>query len=142
MTWSDPEKLKRVKDFGISGIAFCVARESGSGKLFFGNSDFNIYEVDALAEKPEPAAFEAEGHQSYVTGIVQSSEKQLVSGSYDGNLIWWNSESKKPTRSIKAHVRWIRRVTAKPRTETSSPASLMIWSANSGTRIPARQCTP
>ena len=108
MTWSDPEKLKRVKDFGISGIAFCVARESGSGKLFFGNSDFKVYEVDALAEKPEPAAFEAEGHQSYVTGIVQS-QKHLVSGSYDGNLIWWDAEAKKPTRTVKAHERWIRR---------------------------------
>ena len=62
MTWSDPEKLTRVKDFGISGIAFCVAREPGSGKLFFGNSDFKVYEVDALAEKPAPAAFEAEGN--------------------------------------------------------------------------------
>jgi len=136
MTWSDPEKLKRVKDFGISGIAFCVARDSGSGKLFFGNSDFNIYEVDALAEKPEPAAFEAEGHQSYVTGIVQSSEKQLVSGSYDGNLIWWNSESKKPTRSIKAHERWIRRVTASPDGNiVASVADDMVgklWDAHSG----------
>ena len=102
MTWSDPTQLKRVKDFGISGIAFCVAREPGTGKLFFGNSDFKVYEVDALAEKPAHAAFEADGHQSYVTGLV-SREKTLVSGSYDGNLIWWDAESKKPTRTIKAH---------------------------------------
>ena len=74
MAWSDPAKLKRVKDFGISGIAFCVARELGSGKLFFGNSDFKVYEVDALAEKPESKAFEAKGHNSYVMGVALTAE--------------------------------------------------------------------
>jgi len=113
MSSSDPTRLKRVKDFGISGIAFCVARVPGTGRLYFGNSDFNVYEVDALADKPQPAAFEAEGHQSYVTGIARA-DQQLVSGSYDGQLIWWDAEAKKPTRSIKAHDRWIRRVAPSP----------------------------
>lgn len=113
MSWSDPSKLKRVKEFSISGIAFCVARVPGTGQLYFGNSDFKVYEVDALAEKPAPTAFEAEGHQSYVTGIART-EQALVSGSYDGQLIWWDAKSKKPTRSVKAHERWIRHVTASP----------------------------
>lgn len=135
MTWSDPAKLKRVKDFGISGIAFCVAREPGTGKLFFGNSDFKVYEVDALAEKPEPAAFDTDGHQSYVTGLIRS-RSQLVSGSYDGNLIWWDSEAKKPTRTVKAHERWIRRVAASPNGDiVASVADDMVgklWDAASG----------
>ncbi|MDA1166278.1 MAG: hypothetical protein O3B13_24545 [Planctomycetota bacterium] len=138
MSWSDPTKLKRVKEFGISGIAFCVARTSGTGQLFFGNSDFKVYEVDALAETPAPAAFEAEGHQSYVTGIV-SNQKTVVSGSYDGNLIWWDAQSKKPTRSIKAHDRWIRKISASP--DGSVVASIAddmvgkLWDAESGQLI-------
>lgn len=138
MSWSDPTKLKRVKEFGISGIAFCVARTPGTGQLFFGNSDFKVYEVDALAEKPEPKAFEAEGHHSYVTGVV-SSQQNIVSGSYDGNLIWWDSESRKPTRTIKAHERWIRRVSVSPdRTIVASIADDMIgklWNVESGELI-------
>ena len=138
MSWSDPTKLKRVKEFGISGIAFCVARTPGTGQLFFGNSDFKVYEVDALAEKPEPKPFEAEGHHSYVIGVV-SSQQNIVSGSYDGNLIWWDSESRKPTRTIKAHERWIRRVSVSPdRTIVASIADDMIgklWNVESGELI-------
>ena len=135
MAWSDPAKLKRIKEFGISGIAFCVARVPETGRLFYGNSDFKVYEVDALAEKPAPAAFEAEGHQSYVTGIARSHQ-QVISGSYDGQLIWWDAESHEQKRSAKAHDRWIRRVTASP--DGSLIASVAddmvcrVWDAESG----------
>ena len=85
-TTSDPTKLKMTKEIGLPSIAFCVARVPNSGRLIFGSSDFKLYEIDVLAEKPQPVAFSGEGHQSYVTGVVLSSPNVAVSGSYDGQL--------------------------------------------------------
>ena len=136
MSQSDPRKLKVTRKFGISGIAFCTARVPETGRLLFGNSDFKVYEVDALAEKNQPTAFEAEGHRSYVTGVALSGQT-LVSGSYDGQLIWWNTETKAPVRSVeKAHARWIRQVTVSPDGHlVASVADDMvgrIWDVESG----------
>lgn len=136
MSYSDPTKLKKVRDFGVTGIAFCVARTPQSGQLYFGNSDFKLYEVDALAEKPEPKAFEAAGHESYVTGVALSG-KQIVSGAYDGRLIWWNAESKEVVRTVdKAHELWIRRFATSPDgTLVASVADDMlakVWDVESG----------
>ena len=138
MTASDPSKLKVRKEFSVSGIAFCVARVPQTGTLFYGNSDFKVYEVDALAEKPAPKPLSGDGHQSYVTGITLANG-QLVSGSYDGRLIWWNTESKEQVRAIDAHKLWIRRVLASP--DGSLVASVAddmicrVWDAKTGEKV-------
>ena len=110
MANSDPTKLKLTKNFGVPGIALCVARTQGS-QLVYGSSDFKVYGVDCLAEKPEPQAFKGDGHQSYVTGVVRAGNS-IVTGSYDGRLIWWNAETKEQVRSVEAHALWIRKVIA------------------------------
>ncbi len=136
MTTSDPTKLKLVKEFGLPSIAFCVARVPNSNRLVFGSSDFKLHEVDALAEKPQPEAFKGEGHQSYVTGVVLVDNTTVVSGSYDGKLIWWNLETKEPIRSVKAHELWIRRLALSPDSRTlASVADDMqckLWNAQTG----------
>lgn len=135
MSNSDPTKLKLTKNFGIPGIAMCVARVPNSGRIVFGSSDFKLYEVDCAAEKPEPKAFTGEGHQSYVTGVALT-EGGIVSSSYDGTLKWWNPESKEQTRSVNAHGLWVRRVVASPDGKlVASVADDMlgkIWNAQTG----------
>lgn len=113
MSKSDPNRLAVKRDFSVPGVAFCVDRVPESGQLYFGSSDFKVYEVDALAEKPESKAFEAEGHNSYVMGVALAG-LSLVSGSYDGRLIWWDREKREPVKSVDAHGRWIRRVMSSP----------------------------
>ncbi len=135
MSKSDPSKLSVKKNFSVPGIAFCVDRVPQTGQLYFGSSDFKVYEVDALADKPEAKPFEADGHQSYVMGVALGSSA-LVSGSYDGKLIWWNRETREPIRTVKAHGRWIRRVMASP--DGSLIASVAddmlakVWNAETG----------
>jgi len=133
---SDPTKLKLTKEFNLPGIAFCVARVPNSGRLIFGSSDFKLYDVDALAEKPQPTPFNGEGHQSYVTGVVLATPNTAVSGSYDGKLMWWNLENKEPTRTVAAHEMWIRRLAVSPDGKTiASVADDMqckLWNAETG----------
>src|SRR5262245_14382759 len=102
---ANPEKLKLVKEIGRKEILFSVARVPNSGRLFVGCSDFKVYEIDVAAEKPE--AKELGAHGSYVTGVALAG-KVLVSGSYDGKLMWWDTETRAQIRAAEAHAKWIR----------------------------------
>jgi WD40 repeat protein len=106
-----PEKLKLAKDVGRAEIFFSLARVKDSGRLLLGASDGKIYDIDLLAEKPEFKSWDA--HQSYVTGVVLAGET-LISGSYDGKLIWRSIATGEPQRTIEAHSRWIRKLALSP----------------------------
>src|SRR6185295_18275697 len=60
----------------------------------------------------------------------------LVSGSYDGKLIWWDTAANKQIRTTDAHAKWIRKVIASPDgTLVASVADDMVcklWDAASG----------
>ena len=82
---ADPAQLKMTRDFGQPGILFDLALIPDSGRIVYGSSDFQLYEFDTAAEKPEPVQFDGAGHQSYVTCVLHVGG-QIVSGSYDGQL--------------------------------------------------------
>jgi WD40 repeat protein len=127
--------LKQVKELSRKEIVFGLARVPGSSRLVFGGSDFQVTQVDFAAEKPEAKAFAVGGHESYVTGVAVAG-KRVISGGYDGNLIWWDLESGSKIRSVEAHAKWIRRVVATPDGATvASVADDMVarlWDAESG----------
>ncbi len=106
-----PEKLKLAKEMGRSEIFLSLARVKESGRLFLGASDGKVYDIDLLAEKPEFKSWD--GHSSYVTGLALSGET-LVSGSYDGKLIWRNITSGEIIRTVEAHAKWIRKLAISP----------------------------
>ena len=93
---SDPAKLKVVKQVDRPDILFSIARVPESTQLYVGSSDQRVYSFDAFDEKSKPQAFV--GHRSYVSGLVLTHSGQLVSGGYDGRLIWWNRESRDQVR--------------------------------------------
>jgi WD40 repeat protein len=105
---TNPEKMKQVKDVSIKAIVFALARNS-TGKTFIGTSEFKVAEIDLGVAKPEPKDVGA--HASYVSGLAAAGPV-LVSGGWDGKLIWWDTETKKQIRSIDAHQKWIRKVRA------------------------------
>jgi WD40 repeat protein len=133
---ANPEKLKSVKDLSLKAIAFAAARVPGSSRFFIGTSDFKVSELDLAAPKPEPKELGA--HQSYVTGVALAG-KQLVSGGYDGKLIWWDTEKRAQVRSVDAHSKWIRKVIVSPDGKTiASVADDMVcrlWKAESGEKL-------
>lgn len=130
---ADPTKLKVVKDLGRPEIYFCVARVPNSARLFYGASDAKVYHVDFGAEKLEPVAMT--GHTSYVTGVAVAGPV-VVSGSYDGKLIWWNSETRELIRTVEGHARWIRNVVSTPDgklvVSVADDMLCKVWDAGSG----------
>src|SRR5688572_25124712 len=105
-------KLTVAKELNRPEIFLGLARVPNSSRLFLGASDGKVYEVDPLAEKPEFKAHE--GHSSFVTGVAIAGDV-VISGSYDGKLIWRKIETGEIVRTVEAaHSRWIRKVVASP----------------------------
>ncbi len=129
-----PEPPKLVKELSRKEIAFALARVPGTSRLFFGGSDFQVYDVDLAVEKPEPKALG--GHESYVTGLALTAGKKLVSGGYDGKLIWWDAEGGAKVRAVDAHSKRIRAVEASPDGLTiasvADDMACRLWDAETG----------
>lgn len=125
--------MKVLKDISVPGIAFTLARVPGSSRVLFGSSDFKVYEVDLSAAKPEAKVLGE--HKSFVTGLVLSG-KTAISGSYDGRLLWWDLDARKPIRAVEAHAKWIRKVAVSHDGKTiASVADDMVcrlWNAADG----------
>jgi WD40 repeat protein len=109
-----PDTLKQVKDVSRPVITLAIGRVPDSERAFLGSSDSKVYEVDFAAAKPE--AKEAFGHESgYVTGVaVALGGSLVVSGGYDGKLVWFDAAGKKVVRTVDAHAKWIRKVLPSP----------------------------
>jgi WD40 repeat protein len=130
---ANPNQLKLVKEHSRPLPTFCVARAPESNRTFFGTADFKVYEGDPAAGKFEPK--ELYGHESYVTGLALAG-KMLVSGGYDGKLVWWDIEQNKQVRSTQAHAKWIRKVVAthdgKLVASVADDMVCRLWDADSG----------
>jgi WD40 repeat protein len=133
--------MQNFKDFKRSGhwrssdILFSIAQVPGSQRVLVGSSDFGVHELDFAAEELKPAALEGEGHTSYVTGLALAGET-LVSGSYDGRLIFWDLQARRQKRAVAAHEKWIRRVIASPDGSriysVADDMQCKVWDAASG----------
>ena len=107
-----PDKLKLDKDHGRQVITFGIARVPKSGRVFMGTSDFGVSEADLSAAKFE--AKELYKHESYVTTVTLAGSV-LVSGGYDGKLVWWDTEKNAKVRTTEnAHAKWIRQARTSP----------------------------
>jgi WD40 repeat protein len=134
---ADPAKFKLLKEHGRKEFFLSIARVGSSSRLLCGASDGKVYDFDILVDKPEYKTLA--GHEGYVTGVAVVGET-LVSGAYDGKLIWWNVASGEQVRKIDgAHAKWIRKVVASPDGKlVASVADDMVcrvWKVESGKRV-------
>lgn len=134
----DPATLKLKREIPRKDILFCLAQLPGSDRLFAGSSDGHIHELDVSGETSGDAVVRLSGHTSYVTGLAAAGDR-LISGGYDGQLIWWDLGSQEPVRAIKAHQRWVRKLRRSPDgTRVASVADDMvcrIWNVETGELI-------
>jgi WD40 repeat protein len=129
----DPTKLKVAKQHDHAGIFFGLARVPGTKRLFAGCSDAKLYAVDLAGEKVEWK--ELIGHESYVTGVALAGPF-VVSGGWDGKLIWCNSETHELVRKFDAHSKWVRGVTTsrdgRVVASVSDDMLCKLWDAHTG----------
>jgi hypothetical protein len=95
-----------------------------------------VWELDLERARLEPK--ELGRHDSYVTSLALAGSS-LVSGSYDGKLVWWNIESGSKLRAIDAHRKWIRCVRSAPGggilASVADDMVCRIWEVGSGRMI-------
>jgi WD40 repeat protein len=128
------DSLKLIKELSRQEMFFALANPAGSSRLFVGASDGNVYDVDPLSGD-QPEFKPLGGHTSYVTGVAIAAGA-VISGSYDGKLIWRSLENGQIVRELPGHTRWIRKVIASPDGQfVASVADDMVcklWNAHSG----------
>jgi WD40 repeat protein len=130
------DALKLLKDLSRPEIVFALAHVPGGRRLIFGGSDFGVHDVDFGVDKPLPRKLG--GHESYVTGLALAGHR-VVSGGYDGQLIWWDIDSAVRVRAVAAHAKWIRKVVASPDGKLIASVGddmvCRLWDAESGARV-------
>ncbi|MCC6510806.1 MAG: hypothetical protein IT423_17000 [Pirellulaceae bacterium] len=109
----DPKLFKRDKTVRSSDILLAIAQRNDNQHVVVGSSDAGVYELDISVEKPERIRYAGTGHRSYVTGLV-THDNLAISGSYDGQLVWWDLQSRQAQRTVTAHDKWIRRLVLIP----------------------------
>lgn len=127
------DSFKLAKEFPRPAAVFAVSRAANSARVYFGGADFQVCEADLAAAKFEAKTLYS--HASYVTGVALAGTV-LVSGGYDGKLVWWDTADRAVVRTIDAHGKWIRKVVASPDgTRVASVADDMVakvWEVTTG----------
>ena len=79
--------------------------------VFAGAQDFHVWRWEpAIGKKVQ-----LKGADAWVRAITFSPDgKTMLTGGYDGRLLWWPIEGDKPTRSVDAHHGWIKAVAVNP----------------------------
>jgi WD40 repeat protein len=137
-TAADPAKTHMVKDWAHTGPLISCAFDPAGKWVFAGAQDSKIWRFDfENGNKTELA-----GHESWVRAMAFANGGQtLITGGYDGRLIWWPVAAEKPApiRAIEAHQGWIRAMATSPDGATLASVGndlvVRLWNASDGAPI-------
>ena len=106
--------------------------------VFFSAEDFRVWRWEWATDTKIPFV----GHDSWVRGMCCDPANQtLITGGYDGRLIWWPlaAEKPEPIRKVDAHAGWIRAVSVSPDGKLIASAGndrlVKLWSAADGSLV-------
>ena len=111
MSESQPRNLRIVREITRPDILFSVARIPNTSRLLLGSSEGKVIELDASQAKPTALALA--NHERYVTSVALAGQT-VVSGGYDGKLIWWDLAKRQMIRTVDAHNRQVRMIAVSP----------------------------
>jgi WD40 repeat protein len=128
--------FKAIKEIGTNAICLGITRVPDSERVIVATNEGRLYEYDFAAGQPQAIPF-GEGHaSSYVTSVAWTPAG-VVSGGYDGKLIWWDPDTRQAARIVdEAHAKWIRRVAASPAGDlvasVADDMQIKLWEASTG----------
>jgi WD40 repeat protein len=111
MPTTNPRNLRSVRDLQRRDILLSVARVPSSGRLLVASSANKVYEINAAEQNAAP--IEHADHGRYVTA-VRLAGNTVISGAYDGRLIWWDLANRRAIRTTDAHSRQVRHLAVSP----------------------------
>ncbi len=136
MPKNNPRNLRTVREIARRDMLFSVARLPNTNTLLVASSDGKVHELDAGQNNPQDRVLAEHGR--YVTS-VRLVGRTVVSGGYDGRLIWWDLDQRRAIRAVDAHGRWIRQIAVAPDSnKLASVADDMvcrIWNPTTGERL-------
>lgn len=104
---ADPALTRADRDFKHGQPLFGCRIDPSGRYVFAGAQDNLVQRFDLESGKTTALA----GHESWVRAIACSPDgKTLVTGGYDGRIIFWDPSAEQPTplRKIDAHHGWVR----------------------------------
>jgi len=105
-------KLDKTKEIHLPTGVLAIAGNSDASRLYVACMDGKVFEVEPTGGAV--AAFTA-SHGSFASGCVLLPDgRTVISGGYDGCLIWHDVESRQEVRRVKAHDFWSWRLACSP----------------------------
>jgi WD40 repeat protein len=107
----DPARTRMVQELRHNR-PLLSCRFDPSGRFVFAGVQENLLQRWELASGRKVSLA---GNRSWTRGLA-FAQHNLISGAYDGRLLWWRLDAEAPTplRAIQAHRGWVRAVAASP----------------------------
>jgi WD40 repeat protein len=134
----DPARVKVQRSISHAATLYAVAVDPSGPRLYAGSEDYSIYVHEIASPKEEPVGRWTK-HDNYVSAlacVVRGSKPLLVSGSYDRQLIWWDTATGNVLRTVAGHQGWVRDLVVCPdgsRFATCGDDMLVkVWETDTG----------
>ncbi len=138
MATFDPTKTHVAKELKHDSPLISCRMDPSSRFVFFGAQDSKVWRWQWAGEEK----VELSGHDSWVRAMAFAPDGvTLVTGGYDGRLVWWPATAEHPTpaRTIDAHQGWVRAVAFSPDGTLVASAGndnlVKLWDAAAGTLV-------
>jgi WD40 repeat protein len=107
----DATKTHLYNEINIGSPLISCRYEPKGRFVFAGAQDFHVWRWDHAAGKK----MQLKGADAWVRAIAFSLDgKTMLTGGYDGRLLWWPIDGDKPARAIDAHHGWVKSVAVSP----------------------------
>jgi WD40 repeat protein len=131
----DPAQTRPVQDLKHNSPLISCRIDPSGRFVFAGAQDSTVLRWDLATGQKTALA----GHKSWVRALAfQGKDKLLISGDYQGRLLWWpvDAPTPAPVRTVQAHQGWVRAVVLSPDGTTLASCGndnqVRLWSVADG----------
>ena len=134
----EPRRTRLARELRQNSPLFSCRIDPTGRFVFAGAQDNAIHRWDLTSGNRVALT----GHRSWIRALAFLREpRQLVSGGYDGRLIWWqaDADAPRPLRNVEAHRGWVRAVAVSPDGRMIATCGndhlVKLWSAADGAPV-------